>query len=86
MSSLTQRILQKHTKLEKNVSLLFVFSLLAVLVGGIVEIAPLFYLENTTKYSSRIQWRGIWFWLTCGHVLSSMSQHYCCIETLPVAF
>lgn len=39
----------KHKKLEKNVSLLFVCSLLAVLVGGIVEIVPLFYVKNTIE-------------------------------------
>ena len=42
-------ILQKHTILEKNVTLLAVFSLLVVTIGGIVEIAPLFYLENTIE-------------------------------------
>ncbi|MEO0636337.1 MAG: cytochrome-c oxidase, cbb3-type subunit II [Pseudomonadota bacterium] len=47
--NMTSRFLAKHAKLERNVSLLFVFSLLAVLVGGIVEIAPLFYLENTIE-------------------------------------
>ncbi len=49
MSKLTTRFLNKHAKLERNLSLLFVFSLLAVLVGGIVEIVPLFYLENTIE-------------------------------------
>lgn len=49
MSSFTQRFLNKHAKLERNASLLLVFSLLAVLVGGIVEIVPLFYLENTIE-------------------------------------
>ena len=49
MASLTHRFLNKHKKLERNVTLLFVFSLLAVLVGGIVEIVPLFYLENTIE-------------------------------------
>lgn len=49
MSNFTRRFLNQHAKLERNVSLLFVFSLLAVLVGGIVEIAPLFYLENTIE-------------------------------------
>ncbi len=39
----------RHKKLERNVSLLFVFSLLAVLVGGIVEIVPLFYVKNTIE-------------------------------------
>ncbi|MFD0917004.1 cytochrome-c oxidase, cbb3-type subunit II [Pseudahrensia aquimaris] len=41
--------LDKHKKLERNLSLLFVGSLLAVLVGGIVEIAPLFYVKNTIE-------------------------------------
>ncbi|MEE9314123.1 MAG: cytochrome-c oxidase, cbb3-type subunit II [Rhizobiaceae bacterium] len=41
--------LDKHKKLERNVSLLFVFSLIAVLIGGIVEIAPLFYVKNTIE-------------------------------------
>ena len=42
-------ILEKHGKIERNVTLLFVFSLIAVLIGGIVEIAPLFYVKNTIE-------------------------------------
>ena len=42
-------ILDKHAILEKNSSLLFLGSLLVVTIGGIVEIAPLFYLENTIE-------------------------------------
>ena len=42
-------ILAKHAKIEKNATLLMVLSFLVVTVGGIVEIAPLFYLENTIK-------------------------------------
>ena len=42
-------ILDKHVVLEKNATLLLVSSLLVVTVGGIVEIAPLFYLENTIE-------------------------------------
>ncbi len=42
-------ILDKHKKLETNATLLLVFSFLAVTIGGIVEIAPLFYLENTIE-------------------------------------
>ena len=42
-------ILDKHKILEKNVTLLLVFSFLVVTVGGIVQIAPLFYLENTIE-------------------------------------
>ena len=42
-------ILDKHKVLEKNVTLLAVFAFLAVTVGGIVQIVPLFYLENTIE-------------------------------------
>ena len=41
--------LNKHVLLEKSPTLLLVSSLLVVTVGGIVEIAPLFYLENTIE-------------------------------------
>ncbi len=42
-------LLDKHKKIETNATLLLVLSLLVVSVGGIVEIAPLFYLENTIE-------------------------------------
>jgi cytochrome c oxidase cbb3-type subunit 2 len=42
-------ILDKHVIFEKNTSLLFLGSLVVVTIGGIVEIAPLFYLENTIE-------------------------------------
>ena len=42
-------ILDKHAILEKNATLLLVGSLLVVTIGGIVEIAPLFYLDNTIE-------------------------------------
>lgn len=42
-------ILDKHQILERNATLLLVGSLLVVSVGGIVEIAPLFYLQNTIE-------------------------------------
>lgn len=38
-----------HGKLERNSILLVVCTLLVVSVGGIVEIAPLFYLESTIE-------------------------------------
>jgi len=41
--------LKKHSTLEKNATLLLIASLAVVTVGGIVEIAPLFYLENTIE-------------------------------------
>lgn len=42
-------ILDKHKILEKNASLLLIGSLLVVSIGGIVEVAPLFYLQNTIE-------------------------------------
>ncbi|ROT97769.1 cytochrome-c oxidase, cbb3-type subunit II [Histidinibacterium lentulum] len=42
-------ILEKHKVLEKNATLLLAASFAVVTVGGIVEIAPLFYLENTIE-------------------------------------
>ena len=42
-------ILDKHHYIERNATLLLVGSLLVVSIGGIVEIAPLFYLQNTIE-------------------------------------
>ncbi|MEH6833231.1 MULTISPECIES: cytochrome-c oxidase, cbb3-type subunit II [Falsihalocynthiibacter] len=42
-------ILDKHKVIEKNATLLLVGSLLVVSIGGIVEIAPLFYIQNTIE-------------------------------------
>ena len=42
-------ILDKHGVIERNATLLMVASLAVVTIGGIVEIAPLFYLENTIE-------------------------------------
>ncbi|WP_069298856.1 cytochrome-c oxidase, cbb3-type subunit II [Neptunicoccus sediminis] len=41
--------LDKHAILERSPTLLLVSSLLVVSIGGIVEIAPLFWLENTIE-------------------------------------
>lgn len=41
--------LDKHAILEKSPTLLLTASLLVVTIGGIVEIAPLFWLENTIE-------------------------------------
>ncbi len=41
--------LSRHAMIERSPTLLLVLSLLVVSVGGIVEIAPLFYLENTIE-------------------------------------
>ncbi len=42
-------ILAKHAFLERNATLLLAGSFLVVTIGGIVEIAPLFYLQNTIE-------------------------------------
>ncbi|MDF1728497.1 MAG: cytochrome-c oxidase, cbb3-type subunit II [Sulfitobacter sp.] len=42
-------LINKHAILEKSPTLLLVASLLVVTIGGIVEIAPLFWLENTIE-------------------------------------
>lgn len=38
----------KHEKIESNVFLLIVLTLLTVSVGGLVEIVPLFFQHSTT--------------------------------------
>ncbi|REC57934.1 cytochrome-c oxidase, cbb3-type subunit II [Rhodosalinus sediminis] len=42
-------ILDKHKIIETNATLLLIFSFLVVTVGGLVQIVPLFYLENTIE-------------------------------------
>jgi cytochrome c oxidase cbb3-type subunit 2 len=42
-------IVEHHKKLERNVTLLGLFALVAVAIGGIVEIAPLFWIDNTIE-------------------------------------
>jgi len=41
--------LNKHKVVERNATLLLALSFVVVAVGGIVEIVPLFYLENTIE-------------------------------------
>ena len=42
-------VFESHKKLEKNVTLLAAATLAVVAVGGIVEIAPLFWIDNTIE-------------------------------------
>ena len=44
-----QGVLEGHKALEKNVTLLAAATLVAVAIGGIVEIAPLFWIDNTIE-------------------------------------
>ena len=39
----------KHKAIETNATLLMILSLVVVAIGGIIEIAPLFYLQNTIE-------------------------------------
>ena len=41
--------LDKHKAIETNATLLLILSFLVVTIGGIVQIVPLFYLENTIE-------------------------------------
>jgi len=43
------KLAQHHKKLERNITLLAVFAFIAVAIGGIVEIAPLFWIDNTVE-------------------------------------
>ena len=42
-------ILGKHGVIERNATLLLSLSLAVVCIGGIVEVAPLFYFQNTIE-------------------------------------
>jgi cytochrome c oxidase cbb3-type subunit 2 len=42
-------ITERHKKLERNVTLLGVAALVTVAIGGIVEIVPLFWIDNTIE-------------------------------------
>ncbi|MFC4668799.1 cytochrome-c oxidase, cbb3-type subunit II [Seohaeicola nanhaiensis] len=42
-------LLDKHKIIETNATLLLVLSFLVVTIGGLVQIVPLFYLENTIE-------------------------------------
>ncbi|PLK24355.1 cytochrome-c oxidase, cbb3-type subunit II [Novosphingobium sp. TH158] len=49
MSANAKDVFSGHKKLERNITLLGVCAFLAVTVGGIVEIAPLFWIDNTIE-------------------------------------
>ena len=40
-------LIDKHKIIETNATILLALSFFVVTIGGIVEIAPLFYLENS---------------------------------------
>ncbi len=49
MSTEKKGLAERHKKLERNVTLLSVATLITVAIGGIVEIAPLFWIDNTIE-------------------------------------
>ncbi len=49
MTEATKEPYARHKKLERNVALLGACAFAAVIVGGIVEIAPLFWIDNTIE-------------------------------------
>ena len=44
-----QGVFEGHKKLEKNITLLAIATFITVAIGGLVQITPLFYLENTIE-------------------------------------
>ncbi len=42
-------LINKHGVIERNATLLLIFSFIVVTIGGLVEIVPLFYLQNTIE-------------------------------------
>ncbi|MFD1104613.1 cytochrome-c oxidase, cbb3-type subunit II [Sphingobium olei] len=46
---MSSQLATQHKKLERNVTLLSVFAFIAVAIGGIVEIAPLFWIDSTVE-------------------------------------
>lgn len=49
MTDSSKQAFAGHKKLEKNVTLLAVATFVTVAIGGIVEIAPLFWIDNTIE-------------------------------------
>lgn len=49
MSATSKNPFSGHSKLERNVTLLGVGAFIAVAIGGLVEIAPLFWIDNTIE-------------------------------------
>jgi cytochrome c oxidase cbb3-type subunit II len=44
-----QGVFEGHKRLEKNITLLAIATFVTVAIGGLVQITPLFYLENTIE-------------------------------------
>ena len=42
-------MINKHENVEKNIGLFFIFAIIAISIGGLVEITPLFFQKETTQ-------------------------------------
>ncbi|MFZ9396642.1 MAG: cytochrome-c oxidase, cbb3-type subunit II [Erythrobacter sp.] len=49
MNTAPKEAYSRHKKLERNVTLMAVATLVTVAIGGLVQITPLFYLDNTIE-------------------------------------
>ena len=49
MNTAPKEAYARHKKLERNVTLMAVATLVTVAIGGLVQITPLFYLDNTIE-------------------------------------
>jgi cytochrome c oxidase cbb3-type subunit II len=49
LDPLTKFIFRHHHHVERNVTLLLILSFFVVTIGGIVQIVPLFYIDNTIE-------------------------------------
>lgn len=43
------RIVDQHKRIERNVTVLAILAFIAVAIGGLIEIAPLFWIDSTVK-------------------------------------
>jgi cytochrome c oxidase cbb3-type subunit 2 len=46
---MSNKSVNKHEKVETNVGLFFILAIIAISIGGLVEITPLFFQQATTK-------------------------------------
>ena len=42
-------IFENHGKVERNVTILAILTLIAVMIGGLVQMVPMFFLDNTIE-------------------------------------
>ncbi len=45
----------KHDTIEKNLGIMLVFVMIAISIGGLIEITPLFFIENTVEKADGVR-------------------------------